>query len=137
MIQFRLERYEEKSQSAQWVKEAFGYVLDPEDWVFIAEESKRIIGTCVFAYQTGAAEAALVKSIYILPEERGQNFGDGLLRSTLHYLELQGVKNVKLLSNIGVYEFYLSEGLENVKENEFVTKLPDFFLKPCKGSGKR
>lgn len=136
MIQFRLEAYEEKKRIEFWIQEAFGYIQDVNDLVFIAEEAGEILGACVFSYQIGAADTAIVKSIYIIPEERSRNLGDGLIRSTLHYLELHGVKNVKFISNDRVALFYKSEGFVFVNEDEYVTKLPDFFLKPCKGNGK-
>lgn len=136
MIQFRLESYEEKAKHALWINNAFEYAVQLEDLVFIAEESGRLLGTCVFAYQSGAADTAIVKSIFIAPEARNQNFGDGLIRSTLHYLDRQGVKNVKFISNRDLAPLFRSEGFVFVNEGEFVTKLPDFFLKPCKGNGK-
>jgi len=94
-----------------------------------------------------------IEGIYVIPSERGMGLGDGLLRATLNYLQLQGFKNAILLSDKATEGFYLQEDLAYINqskdyfklvelafytierlETSFYCDIDEFFSRKCKSS---
>lgn len=136
MIAFKLSTYNEKEDLNNWTQMHCAYELSVSEYAYVALEQGNCLGVCIFEYKEGALEEACIKGIYIDPDQRRFKIGDGLIRSTLHYLERQSVKNVTLLTNPLVEPFYIYEQFEKVDAQTYQVTLPDFFLRPCKGSQK-
>lgn len=118
---------------------------------FVVEDGNRVMGLCTYEFLN--EHLAVVRSIYITPEERGNKFGDALIRSVLNSIEIHGRNHVIFLGNSDELKFYSHVGMEPFDESVLAldgvkSKLPigfdplnglylnsikDFFAKPCKG----
>ena len=117
----------------------------------LSEERGQILGISVLRKLSD--NFAVVEGIYIIPSERGLGLGDGLLRSTLNYINLQGLDKAILLSDKIIEDFYIHEGLKPLSQldeypsttpeghfsrevmiNSFYCDLNEFFSRRCKGS---
>lgn len=121
---------------------------------FVVQDSERTVGFC--AYEFLSDETAIVRMIYIVPEERGNQFGDALIRSVLNSIEIHGRDRVIFMGNSDELAFYahegmkaidagfiLSEDLKNLSTIDlealnglYLSSIKGFFSKPCKGHGK-
>lgn len=121
---------------------------------FVVQDSERIVGLC--AYEFLSDETAVVRMIYIVPEERGNKFGDALMRAVLNSIEIHGRDRVIFLGNSSELNFYAHEGMEAIDDAFLLSDdlrdrlsinlealeglcLPSvkaFFSKPCKGHGR-
>ncbi len=135
MIQFRQATFEDRLRVEAWMKEQAKDAPDLEavDEVFLAEESGRLLGAALYAYQKDNRSAAEVKWFYIVPGERRQRLGDGMIRATLNQLDRGGVTEVHFCNNEGVVPFYRFEGFDLADDGIWRVGLPAFFLKPCRG----
>lgn len=136
MITFKWVEFEERAAMVNFMKSSFGYEENASDYFFGVYEQGAILGTCLFEYDTQARDRATIRGVFIREDLRRMKLGDGLIRSTLHYLEKQGVSEVKLLTNPAVAPLYNYEGFQKETSEQYVTKLPEFFLQPCKGCTK-
>lgn len=119
--------------------------------VFVVQDSERIVGFC--AYDFLSDETAVVRMIYIVPEERGNKFGDALMRAVLNSIDIHGRDRVIFLGNSNELKFYAHEGMDVIDavfllSDDLSGRLPinletleglclpsvnAFFSKPCKG----
>lgn len=136
MITFKWVEFQDRPEMVAFMKTSFGYEENASDYLFGVYERNEILGTCLFEYDPLAKDKAIVKGLFIREDQRRMKLGDGLIRSTLHYLERQDITEVKLLTNPLINPLYDFEGFEIKTTVHYVTKLPDFFLKPCKSSIK-
>ncbi|MGX8795489.1 GNAT family N-acetyltransferase [Fusibacter sp. JL298sf-3] len=135
MIQFRQATFEDRLQVEAWMKKQVIEAPDLEavDEVFLAEERGRLLGATLYAYQKENRSAAEVKWLYIVPGERRQRLGDGMIRATLNQLDRAGVTEVHFCYNEALVPFYKFEAFDLTVDGNWRVELPAFFLRPCRG----
>jgi len=129
-------------------------LLHVDNRFFVIDDGESIIGFCAYTFAT--PELAHIKAIYVAPNERNNNFGDGLFRSVLNSIEINGGVHVILSGNETELAFYAHEGLSSVGlsreglssevhsvinplQNEtfsYLESIKSYFDKPCKGQLK-
>lgn len=129
-------------------------LMHAENRFFVIDDSNAIIGFC--AYEFATPNLAHIKAIYVKSSERKNKFGDGLFRSVLNSIELNGGKHVILSGNQTELDFYEHEGLLPVALNReglsaevhsvlnpmeseqfsYLESIEGYFNKPCKGQIK-
>ncbi len=122
-----------------------------ENHFFVIDDGGGIIGFCAYEYAT--PNLAHIKAIYVKPSERNNKFGDGLFRSVLNSIEINGGTHVILSGNQMELDFYAHEGLSPVALNReglsaevhhvmdpllnqsfsYLDSIEVYFNKPCKG----
>lgn len=160
MIQFR--PYTEKtSESLLALLTAFDIeltmiesLLHSDNRFFIIDDGDAIIGFCAYVFVT--PDLAHIMAIYVKPTERKNKFGDGLFRSVLNSIEINGGRHVILSGNQTELDFYAHEGLSKVTLNReglsaevhsainplknesfsYLESIEGYFKKPCKGQLK-
>ena len=160
MIQFR--PYTEKtSESLLALLTAFEIdavtieqLMPVDNRFFVIDDGDAIIGFCAYTFAT--EELAHIMAIYVVPSERENKFGDGLFRSVLNSIEINGGRHVILSGNQTELDFYAHEGLApvalnreglsaevhsaiNPLQNEsfsYLESIENYFKKPCKGQLK-
>ena len=92
---------------------------------------------------------AEIRMLYVNPDARQQGMGDGILRTTLNYLEKQGYRWVMVRNNDNLKDFFIKKGFKSLDSSNILLELgsipsnyqnsesyycniPDFFEKGCK-----
>ncbi|AKL95407.1 hypothetical protein CACET_c19590 [Clostridium aceticum] len=126
----------------------FEDAADSEEYI-VALDGKIPFGFSKIKFYDG--DLAEISAIYVSPQERGNRFGDGILRATLNYIEKQGYfwAVIQDTENKDLFEFLKKEGLQLLKqldtpqniqehllkynvENTFFCDIPLFFNQGCK-----
>ncbi len=78
---------------------------DPGKIWFVARRGRRLVGFCALAEE---GSHAVLKSAYVLPDERGQQIYDALFRARLAYAEELGLpmRSVVTSAAIGTFRRY-------------------------------
>jgi ribosomal protein S18 acetylase RimI-like enzyme len=89
----------------------------------VAEENGRLIGACLglMTYSTWrGARGLYVVDLFVLPEARGKNIGQALLRASALRFAARGAEFIKLEAgedNVGAGRFYARLGFANKTED--------------------
>lgn len=122
--------------------------------IHLSEDKKQSMILCengaVLGYASFMQKGAegLLDTLIIATEQRGQGFGDGLLRGTLNIMEKNGIAVFYIPGSPALNPFLAAEEITlsddvpqwiraHCQESQYYSgRLPDFFEKPCKG-GRR
>ena len=97
------------------------YISFKENFIYIAViEDRSILG--ISQIEIASNETALIKFIFINEENRKEGLGDGLFRSTLHYLLRNGYENV-LIQACDEIEQFLYKRTQGLSEFNGFTEL--------------
>ena len=86
--------------------------LEVDDQIFVAEDGGRIVGACMAGYD---GHRGWLYSVAVMPEQRRQGIGQGLIKKAMNALKEIGCIKVNLqirASNQGVRAFYKSLGFD-------------------------
>ena len=86
--------------------------LEVDDQIFVAEDGGRIVGACMAGYD---GHRGWLYSVAVMPEQRRQGIGQGLIEKAMNALKEIGCIKVNLqirASNQGVRAFYKSLGFD-------------------------
>lgn len=118
---------------------------------FSVDDGGDLLGFSVFEFISPSI--AVFHALYMVPQERGNRFGDGLFRATLNGIEIRGGNHVIFLNVTALKRFYVHEGIPvgslddlsglgvpismlDTLENQafhYLRDIAEFFSKPCKG----
>ncbi len=112
MITIRRTRNDnESSKVLQMLKECNSdNSIDNGSIYYVVEDNSEIVGGCNFNI---IDEYAIINFLVINENRRGENLGDGLLRSVLNYSSIQGVKSAFFM---GDNHYFIKKGFLKVKE---------------------
>jgi len=122
---------------------------------FSVDDGRNLLGFSIFEFIS--PQVAVFHTLFVTPQERGNQFGDGLFRATLNGIEIRGGAHVIFLNADALNRFYDREGIPtgsgedltrsgvpttmlHTLENQQFHYLQDiaaFFSKPCKGHAKK
>ena len=122
---------------------------------FSVDDGRDLLGFSIFEFITPSI--AIFHTLYVSPQERGHQFGDGLFRATLNGIEIRGGAHVIFLNVEALGRFYDREGIPtgireelsgsgvpiamlHTLENHpfhYLHDIAEFFSKPCKGHLKK
>lgn len=117
---------------------------------FAVIDGNKVLGHALVALFDNSLVAEIIE-IYILPQDRNQGLGDGLLRTILNYLQINLYTHVIIQEHKELEGFLINTRAEEVnsknlteqvnailkKSNEFkyyIYDIEEFFSQKCKGS---
>lgn len=103
--------------------------LNLNDLIYVIVEDNFIKGACKI---DNDGENGLLKYIVVEEKSRGQNLGEGLLRSTLNKLDKDGIETVYYKE---LDPYLLKKGFLKTNDNNLELNISDFFGIGCKCSG--
>jgi hypothetical protein len=103
-------------------------LLEHLSTTYIISDRDQVLG---FAYYIKKNNDIYLKDIYISKNERNHSFGDGLFRTVLNALMLQGHFKVYMEANPIYKDFLIKEDL-SMTDGKYCIDLNEFFNRKCK-----
>lgn len=98
--------------------------------IIVVVEDNIVLGLCKFEIEN---ENSWLKYLIIKKSNRGQYLGDGLLRTVLNKLDLQGIEKM-FYNDMDLY--LIKKGFKENKEGILELNISEFFSIGCKCPGK-
>ncbi|KAB3524962.1 GNAT family N-acetyltransferase [Alkaliphilus serpentinus] len=153
MLEFTIAEAKDQQQIMKIAKEYYLPLQDDQHQTYkkgytIVKEGGSVLGFS--SYRELIEDASEINCIYIIPRERGNQLGEGLLRATLYHLQEKGYKDVFIKPNNQYNGFIEGLGIYKLQNHpEFQTKILkldlwehfhcqpiEFFNRGCKGKKK-
>ncbi|QMT17984.1 ribosomal protein S18-alanine N-acetyltransferase [Planococcus maritimus] len=108
-------KIEKESFTLAWTKEAFEQEMLKNEFAYyvLAETAEGVIGYCGMWL---VMDEAHITNIAISPQQRGNKFGEALMKEAMHQARAQGAKLMTLearVSNIAALNLYKKLGFQN------------------------
>jgi N-acetylglutamate synthase-like GNAT family acetyltransferase len=101
-------------------------------FMFIIKQEEKIFGLGVLDFIKGIIN---INNIYVEPNNRKKGLGEGLLRTMLNFVYINGNKFAYYLGdNEAIYSFFNKIGFKKYKENKLYIDIEEFFCQPCQGT---
>ena len=104
--------------------------LDLNENIVVVVEDNIVLGVCKFEVKDSNS---WLKYLVIKEDSRGEALGDGLLRTVLNKLDLEGIKKI-FYDGIDLY--LMKKGFMKKSEDVLELNISEFFTGGCSCSGK-
>lgn len=104
--------------------------LELNENIVVLVENNIVLGICKVDVENSNS---VLHYLIIKENSRGENLGDGLLRTVLNRLHLQNIKKI-YYNNLDLY--LIKKGFTNKDESILELNISEFFLCRCKCSGE-
>ena len=101
-------------------------------FMFLIKKEGKILGLSFLEFFKGDT---LISNIFVEPQNRKKGYGEGLLRTMLNYIYINGTKYAYYLENNKAIYYYLKKlGFKKNLENKLYINIEEFFSLPCQGN---